>query len=60
MACPQVAMISGRQRRRTLTEASIVPAISYAWLFFAAAVASAAGLFAALVLLPAPAGAPKK
>jgi hypothetical protein len=35
-------------------------AISYVWLFSAATVASAAGLVAALVLLPAPAGAPKK
>jgi hypothetical protein len=35
-------------------------AISYIWLFSAAAVASAAGLVAALVLLPAPAGASKK
>jgi hypothetical protein len=35
-------------------------AISYIWLFAAAAVASAAGLVAALVLLPAPAGASKK
>ena len=35
-------------------------AISYVWLFSAAAVASAAGLVAALVLLPAPASASKK
>jgi MFS family permease len=35
-------------------------AISYIWLFSAAAMASAAGLVAALVLLPAPAGASKK
>jgi MFS family permease len=35
-------------------------AISYLWLFSAAAVASAAGLVAALVLLPAPAAASKK
>jgi EmrB/QacA subfamily drug resistance transporter len=35
-------------------------AISYIWLFSAAAVASAAGLVAALVLLPAPAAASKK
>jgi EmrB/QacA subfamily drug resistance transporter len=35
-------------------------AISYVWLFSAAAVASAAGLAAALVLLPAPAAASKK
>jgi len=35
-------------------------AISYVWLFLAAAVASAAGLVAALVLLPAPASASKK
>jgi hypothetical protein len=35
-------------------------AISYIWLFSAAAMASAAGLVAAFVLLPAPAGASKK
>jgi hypothetical protein len=35
-------------------------AISYVWLFIAAAAASAAGLVAALVLLPAQAAAPKK
>ena len=35
-------------------------AISYVWLFLAAAVASAVGLVAALVLLPAPASASKK
>jgi MFS family permease len=35
-------------------------AISYVWLFSAAAMASAAGLIAALVLLPAPAAASKK
>jgi EmrB/QacA subfamily drug resistance transporter len=35
-------------------------AISYSWLFSIAAAASAAGLVAALVLLPAPAAAPRK
>jgi hypothetical protein len=35
-------------------------AISYVWLFSAAAVASAAGLVAAFLLLPAPAAASKK
>jgi hypothetical protein len=35
-------------------------AISYVWLFSAAAVASVAGLVAALVLLPAPAATSKK
>jgi hypothetical protein len=35
-------------------------AISYVWLFIAAAAASAAGLVAALVLLPAQAAVPKK
>ena len=35
-------------------------AIGYVWLFTAAAVASAAGLVAALILLPAPAAASKK
>jgi hypothetical protein len=53
-----------RKRRPQFSARRFMSRISYVWLFsavaVAAAVASVAGLVAALVLLPVPAGAAKK
>jgi hypothetical protein len=49
-----------RKRRPQFSARRFMSRISYVWLFSAAAVASVAGLVAALVLLPVPAGAAKK